>query len=118
MYVDAPDPKADRFAQRIKKYTNSGIKMNDIIAEHKADVKYPIVSAASIISKITRDAEIERIKKEVGYDFNSGYCHDKITIDYLRENYKNPKIKPHIRKRWETYKRIKEAGLQSKLGEF
>ena len=45
VYVDSPDPISSNFAKRIRKYIN----FDPIIkAEHKADVNYLIVGAASI----------------------------------------------------------------------
>ncbi|MCC7552197.1 ribonuclease HII [Candidatus Micrarchaeota archaeon] len=119
LYVDSPDHIASNFSKRINRRLKKELidKIN-IISEHKADYKYPIVSAASIVSKVMRDAEIERIKQEVGYDFNSGYTSDKITIKFLEECHKDPKVKKYIREHWETYKRIKESAIQSSLGEF
>lgn len=51
VYVDSPtSPKAEKFAGMIfEKSVHKNIK---IIAEHKADVKYPVVSAASILAKV------------------------------------------------------------------
>ena len=43
-------------------------------------------SAASIIAKTTRDAEIEKIKKKIGIDFGSGYTSDPVTCKFLKEN--------------------------------
>jgi len=125
LYVDSPDTIANRFTKRIKKYLTTEkdkiekkMKKMKIVSEHKADENYPIVSAASIISKVKRDAEIERIKKEVNYDFNSGYTSDKITIQFLEKRYDDPKVEKYIRKRWKTYERIKESAKQNKLGDF
>ena len=50
-----------------------------ILLEHKADINYPIVSSASIIAKVTRDDEIEKIKKKINIDFGSGYPSDPLT---------------------------------------
>ena len=56
VFIDAPDIKAENFAKRIKKY----IDFKTILrSEHKADVNYPIVSAASVIAKIERDEAIQ-----------------------------------------------------------
>ncbi|HIH42633.1 TPA: ribonuclease HII [Candidatus Woesearchaeota archaeon] len=101
----------------------------NIIAEHKADFNYPVVSAASILAKVTRDAEIhkieQKVRKELGNAVNigSGYPSDPYTQKFLKENYK--KFTGIFRKSWSTYKDItnveikaKAAKLQKKLGEF
>ena len=48
-------------------------KNMEVHAEHKADVNHPVVSAASIIAKVTRDEEIEKLKKKINLNFGSGY---------------------------------------------
>ena len=74
------------------------------------------MSAASIIAKVTRDAKIEEIKREIGQDFGSGYPSDPITKKFVEENYdKFPKI---FRKSWATYKNAAQVNRQKKLGEY
>ena len=53
--VDAVDVKAERFQNNL--CNDTGI---NVIAEHKADDKYIEVSAASIIAKAKRDAQIKK----------------------------------------------------------
>ncbi len=86
----------------------------DLVIEHKADEKYPIVSAASIIAKVERDREIELIKKEYG-DIGSGYSHDPRTIAFIENYYREKKEFPSfVRMSWKTTSRAKN----SKLREF
>jgi len=87
----------------------------EVIVEIKADKKYPIVSAASIIAKVIRDGEIDKIKREIGIDFGSGYPSDKKTIDALKNNYEA--IKDYVRKSWFTVRRIRME-RQKKINEF
>ncbi|MBD3263311.1 ribonuclease HII, partial [Candidatus Woesearchaeota archaeon] len=100
VYVDSPiSPRASKFGDLIRaNLKNKGIK---IVSEHKADEKYPIVSAASILAKVTRDKEIEKIKEAVGFDFGSGYPADERTIKFLEEHWEN-KLAQYIRKSWGT----------------
>jgi len=116
VYVDSPtSPKAEKFAEMILKTSiHKDIK---IIAEHKADVKYPVVSAASILAKVDRDEEIEIIKKEIGYDFGSGYPADPITMKFVKEHWENS-LAQYIRKSWGTIKDLEKAKWQKTLGEF
>lgn len=100
-----------------KSYIQHHLKhKTQIQAEHKADLNYPVVSAASILAKVTRDKEIEKIKKQIGIDFGSGYMTDPRTTEFLINNYdKYPKIFRHS---WDSYKKIIEMKKQKKLGEF
>ncbi len=83
----------------------------ELIAEHKADEKYPVVSAASILAKVTRDKEIEKIKKKYNDygDIGSGYPSDERTINFLK-NYlrRNKKLPEETRTKWQTVERILE----------
>lgn len=113
-YVDACDRNTRKMESIIMDQVNG-----KVIAEHYADLTYPIVSAASIIAKVTRDREIEKAHKEVGVDFGSGYPNDPKTIKYLHTYYKEHKELPQIaRKSWETSKRIIREFEQSNLDNF
>lgn len=88
-------------------------KKLDIKAEHKADFNYPIVAAASILAKVTRDAELAKIKKDIGEDFGSGYMADPKTAAFLKKNWnKYPSI---FRKSWAPYQALQKGGSQKKL---
>ncbi len=100
-YIDCPDINVERFKHEIEERT--GI---EIVASHKADEIYPIVSIASIVAKVERDREIDRLKEAYG-DFGSGYASDPKTINFLR-NYlrENGKFPPIVRKKWKTLRKI------------
>jgi ribonuclease HII len=108
VYIDSPDPEPKNFEKRIRKYLKN--QKIQIISQNKADDLYPIVGAASIIAKYTRDSEIEKIKKEIG-DFNSGYTSDPYTIKFLEKNLNNENIKKYIRKKWITLQKIKQKKI-------
>jgi ribonuclease HII len=101
----------DAFSNNIGKLTNKltaniSNKNIKIIAEHKADDKYKIVSAASIIAKVIRDNEIKKLKKEYG-KIGSGYPSDKITINFLKAYINKYNDLPKIARRsWRTSKRL------------
>jgi ribonuclease HII len=113
--VDCPDTQPKKFERRLHKYLGTDY---EFVIEHKADVKYPIVSAASIIAKVERDRLIKQLEKRYG-PLGNGYPHDELTIkflkDYFAENKKFPSI---VRKSWMTAKTMKEMHLQKKLGDF
>ena len=110
--IDLPDPTAYGFIRRISKYVDIKAKVK---AEHKADANYPAVSSASIIAKVVRDKEIEKIKKQYG-DLGSGYPADPKTKKFIQENIN--KEYPFIRYSWETARRLKKEKKQSSLKDF
>ncbi len=113
VYVDAPDLIESNFARRIRKYISFS---PEIRAEHKADANYPIVSAASIIAKVERDAAIKRLCSQYG-EIGSGYPHDPKTIEFICNWVKKNRRLPAIaRKSWETNKAITDSVFQKKLG--
>jgi len=113
-YVDSPDVLAKNFAKRIHNYLDFECH---IVSEHKADLNYPIVSAASILAKTVRDKEIKKLEKVHG-KIGSGYSHDPDTIDFLNKwlNEKNS-LPEFSRKSWETSKTILDKKFQKKLFE-
>jgi ribonuclease HII len=77
-----------------------------IVSEHHADRNYPVVSAASIIAKVTRDSSISSLRKSHG-EFGSGYPSDPFTISYLKRCYEKSQDFPKItRLSWVTVQRI------------
>jgi len=103
--------------QAYKEYVENLLEVKtEIISEHKADENYPVVSAASIIAKVTRDEEIEKIKEKYNIQFGSGYPADPRTKEFIKKYYqKYPKI---FRKTWSTYKKVAAAKTQSTLTKF
>lgn len=103
-YVDASDVLEERFKHHISELLSSRVK---IVSEHKADVKYPIVSAASIIAKVERDTKIAELKEKYG-DFGCGYPTDPKTLIFLEQSLKRfGKYPDCVRKSWKPAKRVK-----------
>ncbi|MDP2750783.1 MAG: ribonuclease HII [Nanoarchaeota archaeon] len=88
----------------------------ELVVEHKADVNHPSVAAASILAKVRRDEEVERIKKMIGIDFGSGYMSDPKTKEFLEKNWS--KFSAIFRKTWAPYKEIEKRRNQARLGDF
>lgn len=103
-YVDAADVIAQRFGDNIrKKYTQE----ITITSEHEADVRYPIVSAASILAKVQRDMLVKELGEKIGADIGSGYPSDAKTIHFLENWVKEHGLLPDFtRSSWETSRRI------------
>ena len=101
--VDAVDVKAERFQENLKKDTGF-----NIVAEHKADDKYIEVSAASIIAKAERDAQISEINKDYikTGGIGSGYPSDPTTKKFLT-NYTYDEMPEFVRRSWATVAKMK-----------
>jgi ribonuclease HII len=100
--------------KKVIEYIKNNLKINvEIIAENKADKNYPVVSAASIIAKVIRDKEIDKIKEKLNLDIGSGYPSDEKTIEVLKKDY--DKIKDYIRESWMTIKRIRKGDQKNIL---
>ena len=112
--IDLPSNNKALYKEYLFRFLkNKNIKL---ILEHKADVKYPVVSAASIIAKVTRDNEIEKIKKKIKIDFGSGYMADPKTVNFLEKHYETHEN--IFRKSWMPYKNIVNKKFQKKLEDF
>jgi ribonuclease HII len=101
--VDSPDVKPERLASQLREMT--GV---EVVAEHKADEKFPIVSSASIIAKVERDKEVEILRRKYG-DFGSGYASDPKTIAYLKQL---KEIPPFVRRKWKTVERLSQKSIE------
>ena len=117
VYVDSPtSPRASKFAELITANLPKDLHV-DILAEHKADFNHVECGAASILSKVTGDGEVEKIKKEIGLDFGSGYPADPITMKFLKEHWENA-LSKYIRRSWGTIKDLEKQKSQKTLEGF
>jgi len=112
--VDCPSNNIQKYKGYLSKKIKD--KKTELILEHKADLNHPVVAAASIIAKVTRDNEIEKIKKKIKVDFGSGYPSDPITKEFLEKSHrKYPKI---FRKSWSSYSVLENKKNQKNLFDF
>jgi len=112
--IDCPSPNVRAFTQYIFERIEN--KKVEIKCMHKADALFDVVSAASILAKVVRDREIEKLKKKIGVDFGSGYLSDEKTQDFLKKYWK--KYPDVFRKTWAPYRALQFAAGQSSLGEY
>jgi len=112
--VDCPSPNTKAYHEYLaERLLHKTVK---IVTEHKADVKYLAVGAASILAKVTRDAEVEKIKKHVGVDCGPGYMSNQITKAFLEKYWdKHPELFRHS---WEPYKQVAGLRKQKKIEEY
>ncbi len=103
-YLDAVDVYEERFGESVRRKSGLDIPIH---SKHRGDSVFPIVSAASIIAKTTRDREVRKIAEELGYDFGSGYPSDPKTKRFLKEWVKRTgELPPHTRRSWQTAKKL------------
>jgi len=114
-YIDACDVNPLRYAENVKSYLGTPC---ELVSEHHADRTYPVVSAASIIAKVIRDREIQKLARTYGA-IGSGYPSDPVTITYLNAYIEAHSAPPPIaRKSWKTVSAILKKKAQSRLSEF
>jgi ribonuclease HII len=119
-YVDAVDVKEERFGRDILSHLSYKPQM---ISEHKADANYPIVGAASILAKVTRDEHVRRIAQEIEPKLNlplgSGYPADPVTKRFLHTWVSQfGSLPPHVRKSWETCQQLIKNQKTKRLDDF
>jgi ribonuclease HII len=108
-YIDAADVSPGNFRRTMLLYLKSQPRL---VVEHKADERYPVVSAASIIAKVERDREIKRLHKIHG-DFGSGYTSDPKTQKFLETCFRETHSFPDcVRKKWKTTIRASNLKLE------
>lgn len=105
-YVDSCDVNATRFGKEIARLSKTG----KIKSYHHADSKFVVVSAASIIAKVTRDRAISKIAKN--HPVGSGYPSDPKTVQFVKNWFSKNHIMPdYVRKSWAPVKLIASQPL-------
>ncbi len=93
-FVDSCDVNTRRFGKEISKLTSH----SKIKSYHHADSKFVVVSAASILAKVSRDRAITRLRKK--YAVGSGYPADPKTKAFIKKSIKRNMPLTFIRKSW------------------
>lgn len=115
-YIDAADVVESRFGQNIQDRLTC---RPELVCQHKADVRYPVVSAASIIAKVFRDRAMDEIQEQLGQAIGSGYAHDEATLEFMRGWLKeHGELPPHTRRGWKTAKDLYSLSKVTKLTEW
>ena len=100
-YVDSCDVNAARFGREISDLSNK----SKVKSYHYADSRFVVVSAASIIAKVSRDRSIMRLNKTS--NLGSGYPSDKKSVNYVKKIVSSKKALPtSVRKSWKPVQKI------------
>ncbi|MDO9043937.1 MAG: ribonuclease HII [Methanobacteriaceae archaeon] len=103
--IDSVDVDPARLTRQIKEVVGDEM---DVISEHGADDKYIPVAAASIVAKVERDIEIEKLNrqyKKMG-GMGSGYPSDPRTKAFLQK-FEYDELPDFVRKSWATVEKLK-----------
>jgi ribonuclease HII len=104
VFVDAADVIPKRFGDEILRVLDWS---PFLVCEKMADVKYPVVSAASILAKVKRDQMVSDLRDKHG-DFGSGYPSDPKTVLFIRNWFdNNDEPLQCMRSSWSTIKRLR-----------
>lgn len=115
VYADCPDVNESRFSNALSLRLNN----TPVTGEHKADDRYPIVSAASIIAKVTRDRMIDDISREFGTSIGSGYPSDPYTMDFIKKWIKDNGVSPkYTRNSWESVRKLFLVSHNTKITDW
>ncbi|MDI9378409.1 MAG: ribonuclease HII [Candidatus Thermoplasmatota archaeon] len=115
IYADCPDVNESGFSNRLSVLTGN-VK---VIGRHGADDTFPVVSAASIVAKVTRDRMVEEISQEFGVSIGSGYPSDAETMDFIEKWIKRYGVSPkHTRNSWEPVKRMLSVSANTRITDW
>ena len=118
IYIDAPThpsgiPAVERRLKQalIARNAYTENTLPTFIIEPKADLNYPVVSAASIVAKVHRDLGLEQTPA-----LGSGYPSDPKTRSWLKEIIRSKQsFPPCVRQRWGTIDNLKREVAQEQL---
>ncbi|XP_008559310.1 ribonuclease H2 subunit A [Microplitis demolitor] len=113
IYVDTVG-KSGKYEDKLKSIFPD---IKSIIVAKKADSTYPVVSAASICAKVSRDHALRAwrfLEGEPKGDYGTGYPHDTVTKQWLTDNidpiFGFPQI---VRFSWSTAEKILETDAEA-----
>ncbi len=110
-YIDLPSRNVEEFERFLRDRVGHDCRL---VLEYRADERYAVVAAASILAKVERDRCVERLRMKLG-DFGSGYPSDPKTLRFLRELAEHGRLDNRfIRLSWRTLEKI----LQRRLDEY
>ena len=107
VFIDALTSRPRRFGDQIRGLIAPLAPL--VVAENKADTKYPVVMAASILAKVARDSALAGLRRKLG-DLGSGYPSDLKTRGFLARFSASGGYPPCVRRSWATCENIRGKG--------
>lgn len=115
--VDCPSVNIAAYGDYFSNKLSAEVRTKaELVVEHKADVNHLVVSAASIVAKVIRDKQIDKLKTEIKIDFGSGYMSDPKTQDFL-DKY-SQEYSYIFRKSWLSFQKVEDKKKQKTLGDY
>lgn len=112
VYVDCCDTNPDRYRDQIASHLDKSPMIHSM---HHADAYNITVSAASILAKVARDLEIQKLRKK-HRNIGSGYPSDEKTMLFIRNWVTHKKCAPvFARKSWKPMRLLLEELEQRTL---
>jgi len=114
LVLDAPVPPRaiPRFTERLlRECSRAGAEPDEVIVVPKADRDFPVVGAASLLAKVTRDAFVAHLRRRYG-DFGWGYPGEEAAVRFLHAWWeRHGDLPPICRRKWATARRLLTPGL-------
>lgn len=115
IYLDAPcHPRAiPALVRRLEAaLVAGGLPAPEMVVEPKADGTWPVVGAASIFAKTSRDAAIAALQQEADQDPGSGYPSDPVTRRFIQGFLTRGEPLPScVRSRWGTIEALRQQSM-------
>lgn len=112
VYVDCCDINPERYRGYVEQHLTCSPKVHSM---HHADSISAVVSAASIVAKITRDKEIQLIRRKYR-SIGSGYPSDEQTMRFIRRWVtRNGSAPEFARKSWKPLRLMLDSMAQCRL---
>lgn len=123
LFLDAADVDAPRFGRLVEERIGPACTYGRFVSEHRADVNHPVVSAASIVAKVRRDAEVARLaaplEAELGLPLGSGYVTDGTSMRFLEAYRRTFGAFPEgTRRSWDPVRALEAKVVTRRLEEF
>ncbi len=110
IYLDLPCPP--KGIPAYLEWFQNRLSPSKVYGMNGGEDRYPIVAAASIVAKVIRDQEMEKIREAWGEDLGSGYPSDPKTRRFLNKLIQTEaSLPPFVRSKWKTLQRLRQKSL-------